>query len=370
MGQTQAERLSAGILAIEGFSAVDPQHPLGGPDGLKDMICRRGVTRFVAAAYFPTSPKPFNEVLDKFRHDLAGVAANSANGFVFIANQLLTVGQRKELQKVGRGSAEVVEIYHLERLRAVLDSPVGCGLRMEYLRIPMTEAEQVAFWSSANGDIASRLSRIEERQVQMLQKLDADTALLLNRTTAMIMDLKSDPSSTFTPGGGVPTNPQGGPATASIDIPQLLWLHRIVMVESSTLPNALTGVLRTINVSVESGDPSTGVFLPPAPAELPGLLEAWCESWRAGYNELLGSDHDARLDGICEAYYNFLCIHPFTDGNGRMGRVLLDQMIRELLGATLSPGFADARMELQDALREGSSTDLARLRALLSASIE
>ena len=40
-GQTQAERLAAALLHLEGFEAVDPQHPLGGPDGLKDSCAAR-----------------------------------------------------------------------------------------------------------------------------------------------------------------------------------------------------------------------------------------------------------------------------------------------------------------------------------------
>lgn len=32
-GQTQAERLLAALMHIEGYEGVDPQNPLGGPDG-------------------------------------------------------------------------------------------------------------------------------------------------------------------------------------------------------------------------------------------------------------------------------------------------------------------------------------------------
>ena len=36
-GQAPSERLAAIILSKEGFNGVDPSHPLGGKDGLKDM---------------------------------------------------------------------------------------------------------------------------------------------------------------------------------------------------------------------------------------------------------------------------------------------------------------------------------------------
>ena len=37
-GQAPSERLAAIILSKEGFKGVDPSHPLGGKDGLKDMV--------------------------------------------------------------------------------------------------------------------------------------------------------------------------------------------------------------------------------------------------------------------------------------------------------------------------------------------
>ncbi|MCI2254094.1 hypothetical protein L2D08_06925 [Domibacillus sp. PGB-M46] len=40
-GQTAAERLAGHILNSEGFESIDPSHPLGGPDGIKDIICTK-----------------------------------------------------------------------------------------------------------------------------------------------------------------------------------------------------------------------------------------------------------------------------------------------------------------------------------------
>lgn len=49
-GSTQAERLCAALLHLESFEDVDPQHPLGGPDGLKDVRCNRNGKVWIAAA--------------------------------------------------------------------------------------------------------------------------------------------------------------------------------------------------------------------------------------------------------------------------------------------------------------------------------
>src|SRR5688572_15858740 len=44
-----AERLAAQILIAEKYEAVDPSHPLGGRDDLKDAICIKSRKKFIAA---------------------------------------------------------------------------------------------------------------------------------------------------------------------------------------------------------------------------------------------------------------------------------------------------------------------------------
>src|SRR5690242_8489948 len=71
-GQAPSERLAAQILIHEGFSDVDPSHPLGGKDGGKDAIARREGRLFALAVYFPRGQQPFNAINAKFESDLAG----------------------------------------------------------------------------------------------------------------------------------------------------------------------------------------------------------------------------------------------------------------------------------------------------------
>ena len=84
-GNTQAERLCAAMLYLESFQDVDPQHPLGGPDGLKDVRCSKNGKTWIAAAYFPPTHPTFKEIQEKFEHDFAGVAANGAQAFIVSA---------------------------------------------------------------------------------------------------------------------------------------------------------------------------------------------------------------------------------------------------------------------------------------------
>ena len=148
-GQTQAERLCADLLQIEGFSDIDPQCPLGGRDGRKDILCIRDGQKWVGAAYFPPTRSDFVVVKDKFVHDFMGVGRHNADAFVFLTNQRLTPGERAEL--VGVADPKPAEVYHQERIRSVLDSPKGYGMRLEYLRIPMTEEEQHSQGESPHG---------------------------------------------------------------------------------------------------------------------------------------------------------------------------------------------------------------------------
>jgi len=86
-GPTKAERLCAALLSIEGYHSIDPQCPLGGPDGLKDIVCAKDSWKYIGASYFPTTGQQFKSIKEKFEHDLEGVSANHANGLVFFTNQ-------------------------------------------------------------------------------------------------------------------------------------------------------------------------------------------------------------------------------------------------------------------------------------------
>jgi hypothetical protein len=83
-GQTQAERLCAALMHLEGYAPVDPQHPLGGQDAGKDILGARAGKMWVGAAYFPPISKSFSEIEQKFCHDFLGVQKNRASGFAFL----------------------------------------------------------------------------------------------------------------------------------------------------------------------------------------------------------------------------------------------------------------------------------------------
>lgn len=138
-GQADSERLAGQVIQFEGFTNVDPTHPLGGPDGKKDAICNRGGERWIMAVYFPLGQLGFSATESKFIADLAGVKKNNANGIVFVTNQRITNAEREQLRAT---TVEGVEIIHLERLVTILDNPKMHKVREMFLKIPAGSESQ------------------------------------------------------------------------------------------------------------------------------------------------------------------------------------------------------------------------------------
>ena len=111
--QQESERLAARLLPIDGYEAVDPSHPLGGPDGGKDICCKRDGKDFIVAVYFPRGQKQFREIKEKFKSDLNKTKKLTLGGFIFFTNQELTLGEREQLGKMA--NPVIADIYHLER---------------------------------------------------------------------------------------------------------------------------------------------------------------------------------------------------------------------------------------------------------------
>lgn len=155
-GQAGAERLAGVLLSDEGFEEVDPSHPLGGKDGLKDIVCLFNGQKWVGGVYFPRGQKEFKEIKSKFTHDLEGVFKNNAKGFVFITNQELRLSERKELSEINKDID--IDIYHLERISNYLNTPKAYGIRMEFLDIDMTKEEQLSYFES----YGRKIERIEK----------------------------------------------------------------------------------------------------------------------------------------------------------------------------------------------------------------
>lgn len=158
-GQAPSERLAAIILSNGGFKNVDPSHPLGGKDGLKDMVLSFESKRWIGGVYFPRGQQEFSDIKLKFTHDLEGVKKNGANGFAFITNQELRLSERKALSEVDENID--TQIYHLERIASLLNTPPFYGVRMEFLDIEMSKEEQLAYFADRDQKISAIEATLE-----------------------------------------------------------------------------------------------------------------------------------------------------------------------------------------------------------------
>lgn len=162
-GQTPAERLSSRLLNLIGYSSVDPSHPLGGPDGGKDVICKKDGKKWVVGVYFPNGQKEFKEIEKKFDDDLKGVSKNDADGFVFITNQELKISEKKTLEKKEEFD---IELIHLEALASIMDTPIGFALRMEFLDIEMNKEEQLSYMVSMHDRLNEKGEELTKLKIE------------------------------------------------------------------------------------------------------------------------------------------------------------------------------------------------------------
>jgi len=128
-----AERLAVQVLLASGFEDPDPSHPYGGPDGGRDAVLARDGNRWVMAVYFPRGKHRFSEIKGKFGSDLDGAKKHQPSGFAFVTNQEITLGERQELAALVDDLE--VEIFHMERVAALLDQPEMVGVRQQFLGI-------------------------------------------------------------------------------------------------------------------------------------------------------------------------------------------------------------------------------------------
>lgn len=353
--------MCADLLQVEGFSDIDPQCPLGGPDGRKDILCTRDGRNWLSAVYFPATRSDFKDVKEKFFHDFEGVARHVRDGFVFLTNQPMTPGERADLAH--HAEPTPVELYHQERLRSILDSPKGYGLRLEYLRIPMTEEEQQSLWSTLKDDITERLTRQETHILDLHRKMD----MVLERTMEMETNLVVERSSLEV----VPPPRLSQFPTADLRVGDILWIHRMLS-DGTQLPRANRGRFRNVSVWIGKprSTPDTARFTPPPPNQITKLLEDLTAQWRSEYTMVSGGDEEERITALAVFHHGFLSIHPFLDGNGRVARALLQQQAFELTGRYVEATFTEDPATYFESLSAADAGDLSALIRLIRANLE
>lgn len=98
----------------------------------------------------------------------------------------------------------------------------------------------------------------------------------------------------------------------------ILQLHKILY---SYMNNPFAGQTKNVQNYISATYPdghTERLFTPLAPFETSEALEKICEE----YNRVIGNLEVEPLIAIPIFIHDFLCIHPFNDGNGRMSRLL------------------------------------------------
>ena len=119
--------------------------------------------------------------------------------------------------------------------------------------------------------------------------------------------------------------------------------------------NAAPGRFRTIQnwIGKPGSTIATASYIPPPPGEVEPCLAAW--------QKFLHESTLPPLVTIALAHYQFEAVHPFLDGNGRVGRLLITLFLieRQILPTPLlylSAFFEASRRDYYDSLRGVSET--------------
>lgn len=366
-GSTKAERLAATVLRLSGFEDIDPQSPIGGPDGKKDITCQKAGARWIGAVYFPSAPISFTSIKKKFASDLAGVSG-AFGGFVFVTNQNLTPTQRDILAELASAKGKECSVLHLQQLQNILDSPPGYGARIEYLGIGMTVEEQLSWVVDSDSQTAQAL-KANTRELLALraavdrighgQKHIIKTMQVLETPAVSVATPDLISVSTFTKTDAFSA------LTATLTPELVLLFHRLTCFD---YPSRVVGHLRSRKVWLGTSDGAQVTHVePPEPDQVEEMLKALCDEWRTGFSALRSKTN--KLEAIAKFHSKFLRIHPFLDGNGRVGRALLMQQCIDLFGKA-DMSLMNKGADYYAALKEADGGDNAPLMRLLEPIVE
>ncbi len=120
-----------------------------------------------------------------------------------------------------------------------------------------------------------------------------------------------------------------GTAERPLRLEDLLLWHRRLMGPRGGLPDALVGAWRAEQSWIGGTTPFDAALVPPPPELVPALMA-----------DLVAFANATVLDPVTQAavlHAQFEAIHPFGDGNGRIGRVLIGWVLAHRLGVALPP---------------------------------
>ena len=154
----------------------------------------------------------------------------------------------------------------------------------------------------------------------------------------------------------------------------ILQLHKVLYSHMSDPMAGKTKNVQNYISAVYSDGRSEILFTPLAPFETPEALDRICEE----YARVTGNAEVEPLLAIPVFIHDFLCIHPFNDGNGRMSRLLTTLLLYQngfyvgryiSLEAKIAKNkelYYDALRRSQNGWREGKEDPVVFIKYLLS----
>lgn len=135
----------------------------------------------------------------------------------------------------------------------------------------------------------------------------------------------------------------------------ILQLHKKLY---SYLPTTFGGSFKTTSNEIDeikADGTVVVIFRPLEPFETPDAVDRLCKA----YNEIISTGEVDPLVVIPTFIHDFLCIHPFNDGNGRMSRILTTLLLYKsgyVVGKyiSLEKKINDTKDEYYDALQTAS----------------
>ncbi|MBI4383254.1 MAG: Fic family protein [Nitrospinae bacterium] len=145
-----------------------------------------------------------------------------------------------------------------------------------------------------------------------------------------------------------------------ITIHDLRQIHSLVL---KGIDNENAGNYRQVAVKISGSS-----YTPPSIEQLPGMMDD-LGKWLSKVSSEEGSPSESNLVNAIAAHAWFVYIHPFIDGNGRVGRLLMNLLLMRS-GFPIAIITKEDRLRYYDALEQSQASDLSPLIALVCECVE
>lgn len=139
-----------------------------------------------------------------------------------------------------------------------------------------------------------------------------------------------------------------------ITVELIRFINALVLKNTGSIHNTPLGVVDASNGEFRKGNVSAGGFYFPGYDKVERLTKELASSLYDKMKAIGPANVKKQLDLSFTAHYDLVSIHPFYDGNGRTGRLLMNY-IQLYFGLPLSIVFLENKEEYYTALRKSNS---------------